>query len=40
MGVFQAHQPEIGTLERDKGLTSNAILSRLAPDLAALGFAV
>lgn len=40
VGVFEAHHPAIGTLDRDKGLTSNAILSRLAPDLVTLGFAV
>lgn len=40
VGVFESHQPAIGTLDRDKGLTSNAILSRLAPDLTSLGFSV
>lgn len=40
VGVFSDHQSAIGTLERDKGLTSNAILARLAPDLMALGFSV
>ena len=40
IGVFTKHHGEIGTLDRDKGVTSNAILNRLAPDLVALGFKV
>ena len=40
VGVFEAHQAEIGTLDRDKGLTSNAILTRLTPELVGLGFSV
>lgn len=40
VGVFEAHHDAIGTLNREKGLTSNAILALLAEDLLALGFAV
>jgi len=40
IGVFQNHSKAIGTLDKDKGLTSDAILARLAPDLMALGFLV
>jgi hypothetical protein len=38
--VFQNHEPLICTLTLKKGLTSDAVLSRLRPDLAQLGFAV
>jgi hypothetical protein len=40
IGVFEQHHGSIGTMDRDKGLTSNAILARVAPDLIALGFTV
>jgi hypothetical protein len=40
VAVFESHHEAIGTLAREKGLTSNAILACLAPDLVDLGFAV
>lgn len=40
VNVFQSHEPLICTLTLKKGLTSDAVLSRLRSDLSQLGFAV
>ena len=40
IAVFDLHLPEIGTVHREKGLTSNETLAVLRPDLVALGFGV
>jgi hypothetical protein len=40
VNVFQAHEPLIGTMSLEKGLTSDAVLAELRPDLSGLGFAV
>lgn len=40
VNVFQSHESEIATERRDKGLTSNELLSRLRLDLVQLGFDV
>ena len=37
---FEGHEQEIGTLRPEKGLTSDAVLSVLRPDLIDLGFDV
>ena len=37
---FEAHAEEIGTVDREKGLTSNQVLAVLQPDLNKLGFEV
>jgi hypothetical protein len=38
--VFQRHEPGIGTLALDKGLTSDEVLGIIRPDLLQLGFDV
>ena len=38
--VFQAHEEKIGTLTLTKGLTSDAVLAVIRPDLLALGFTI
>lgn len=38
--VFQTHEPLICTLSLEKGLTSDAVLALLRPDLTTLGFSV
>lgn len=40
VGVFKAHESEIGSLHLTKGLTSDQVLAILAPDLIDLGFLV
>ena len=40
IGVFSKHEPLIGTLTLEKGLTSDAVLAELRPDLLQLGFIV
>ena len=40
IGVFRKHEPQIGTLTLDKGLTSDAVLAELRTDLLQLGFIV
>lgn len=40
LSVFRRHEARIGTLSRHKGLTSDAVLAALGPDLADLGFMV
>lgn len=40
VGVFQGHEPAIGTIALTKGLTSGDVLARLRDDLAAIGFEV
>jgi hypothetical protein len=38
--LFTDHAPSISTLGREKGLTSDAVLSKLRSDLQAMGFDV
>lgn len=38
--VFRAHEPVISTIALQKGLTSDAVLAQLRPDLISIGFAV
>ena len=40
ISVFQAHEPEIGTLGLLKGLTSGGVLDRLRNNLVAIGFEI
>jgi len=40
IAVFSKHEPLIGTLTREKGLTSDAVLAELRADLLQLGFIV
>ena len=40
VSVFAAHEGEISTVRRKKGLTSDEVLGVLRPDLEALGFEV
>lgn len=40
VGVFQAHEPKVGTDEEATGLTSDGVLAELRQDLLALGFDV
>jgi hypothetical protein len=40
VSVFQMHEPYIGTIALQKGLSSDKVLSRLRTDLVTLGFAV
>lgn len=37
--VFRAHEPKVSSTALAKGLTSDAVLAQLRPDLQALGFA-
>jgi hypothetical protein len=40
VAVFEHHEKTICTLDLEKGLTSDAVLNELAPDLSALGFSI
>jgi hypothetical protein len=38
--VFRVHEPAIGTMDLDKGLTSDTVLARMREDFMSLGFSV